>query len=354
DSVAFSRRAAGLRPTREFDGWQMQSLSEQWAVVAEAWFERHDASGRTWLKRLVLDAFGDPADGRVIALADVQRWLAWHRPRRPTGSDRAVTTMLEQAAWIGITGVDALSSFGPTVDVKALDALLPQRVDHVVIQADLTAIAPGPLTPEAAHDLGTIADVESRGGATVYRISPESLRRAHGLGWTVSDLVETLQQRSRTPLPQALGYLINDLSRLPAAGTATFRDPSMRHRSPARGAPASADEQTTPEDRLDLVLARDIVAVLRSEGAAGKPRQTDHAAPDLVFDSPLATLREAVETGEVLWVGYVDATGASTERLVKASAVDDGLLQAHDARSREEFTVPVHRVTAAHIIRSST
>ena len=343
-----------LRPTREFDGWQMQSLSEQWAVVAEAWFERHDASGRTWLKRLVLDAFGDPADGRVIALADVQRWLAWHRPRRPTGSDRAVTTMLEQAAWIGITGVDALSSFGPTVDVKALDALLPQRVDHVVIQADLTAIAPGPLTPEAAHDLGTIADVESRGGATVYRISPESLRRAHGLGWTVSDLVETLQQRSRTPLPQALGYLINDLSRLPAAGTATFRDPSMRHRSPARGAPASADEQTTPEDRLDLVLARDIVAVLRSEGAAGKPRQTDHAAPDLVFDSPLATLREAVETGEVLWVGYVDATGASTERLVKASAVDDGLLQAHDARSREEFTVPVHRVTAAHIIRSST
>ncbi len=340
-----------LRPTHEFDSWQTQPLAEQWAVVAHAWFERHDGSGRVWLKQLVLDAFGDPADGRVITPVDVQRWLAWHRPRRPTGSDRAVTTMLDQAAWIGITGRDALSSFGPTIDAKALDAFLPARVDHVVIQADLTAIAPGPLTPEAAHDLGTIADVESRGGATVYRISPESLRRAHGLGWTVPDLVETLRERSRTPLPQALEYLIHDLNRIPANTSSTFNDPTSRHRSPARGTPESADE-LSPEDRLDPELARDIVAVLRSEGAASKQRRTEHPAPDLVFDVPLATLREAVETGEVVWVGYVDPSGTSTERLVKATAVEEGLLVATDERSKEEFTVPVPRITAAHIIRS--
>ncbi len=342
-----------LLPTVAFDDWQRLSLAHQWAVVVDTWFNRHPDSGAPWLKRTVLEAFGDPGEGCVAERGDVIRWVDWHRPRRPARTDRAVTTMLDQSAWIGVTGLDAVASFAATIDADALDDLLPTRVGHVLVQADLTAIAPGPLSPDAAHDLGTLADIESRGGATVYRISPESLGRAYGLGWGVDEILATLRHRSRTPLPQALEYLVQDLDRrLPTrAETATARV----HRDPERGTPVTDADDATPEDRMSAALAAELVGALRRAGEPTRRVKTsDRDSTEHLFDSPLSTLREAVETGEVVWVGYVDPTGSSSERLVRARILDDGLLRAQDTRSDEEFSVAVHRITAAHIIRAGT
>ena len=71
-------------------------------------------------------------------------------------------------------------------------------------------------------------------------------------------------------------------------------------------------------------------------------------------DSPLETLREAVETGELVWVGYVDTRGAAGERLVYATAVEEGRLVARDSRTAERLGIPVHRITVAHIIRGGS
>ncbi len=342
-----------LLPTVAFDDWQRLSLAHQWAVVVDTWFNRHPDSGAPWLKRTVLEAFGDPAEGYVVERDGVIRWVDWHRPRRQARTDRAVTTMLDQAGWIGITGLGAVASFAATIDADALDQLFPTRVGHVLVQADLTAIAPGPLSPDAAHDLGTIADIESRGGATVYRISPESLGRAYGLGWGVDEILATLRSRSRTPLPQALEYLVQDLDRrLPAPTEAVT---ARVHRNPERGTPVSDDDDATAEDRMNAALAAELVAGLRRAGEPSRRvASPDRDSTEHLFDSPLATLREAVETGEVVWVGYVDPTGSSSERLVRARILDDGLLRARDTRSDEEFSVAVHRITAAHIIRAGT
>ncbi|MGH3448270.1 MAG: helicase-associated domain-containing protein, partial [Nocardioidaceae bacterium] len=215
-----------LIPTAQFDSWQSLELAEQWDDTAHAWTHHHAGSGSAAMKQLCLEAFGDPREGRVLSADDLHTWLAWQRPRRPAGTDKRATTMLEQASWLGITGLGALSSFGTSTDPGTLTTLLPERVGHVLVQADLTAVAPGPLTPDAARELGTLADVESRGGATVYRFSVESLRRAHDLGWTPEDILTTLQERSQTPLPQPLTYLIGDLDRprvrpRPSPGPAT-------------------------------------------------------------------------------------------------------------------------------------
>ncbi|MGH3470702.1 MAG: helicase-associated domain-containing protein, partial [Nocardioidaceae bacterium] len=176
-----------LQPTVAFDTWQRHSLADQWATVAAGWFDNHPPSGVQRLKRLCFEAYGDPAAGVVLSAIDLKTWLAWRSPMRAGSADRSAAVMLEQASWLGITGLGALSSFGLSRDVEALDRLLPARVGHIVVQADLTAVAPGPLTAEAARDLGALADVESRGGATVYRFSVASLRRAHSLGWSVDD-----------------------------------------------------------------------------------------------------------------------------------------------------------------------
>ena len=66
----------------------------------------------------------------------------------------------------------------------AMAAHLPAPVDHVLLQADLTAVAPGPLEGSLAQFMRLVADVESRGGATVYRFSAESLRRGLDAGWS--------------------------------------------------------------------------------------------------------------------------------------------------------------------------
>ena len=58
-----------------------------------------------------------------------------------------------------------------------------------------------------------VADVESRGGATVYRFSPESVRRALDAGWSSTQVLTALQDASRTPVPQPLEYLVGDIAR---------------------------------------------------------------------------------------------------------------------------------------------
>ncbi|HEX2290217.1 MAG TPA: helicase-associated domain-containing protein, partial [Pseudonocardiaceae bacterium] len=63
------------------------------------------------------------------------------------------------------------------------------------------------------RDIGLVADVESAGGATVYRVTEDTVRRAMDVGRSATDLHELFRTRSRTPVPQSLSYLIDDVAR---------------------------------------------------------------------------------------------------------------------------------------------
>ena len=148
--------------------------------------------------------------GRADALAAS---ASVRHPRSP----RSVPTVAETAL-LGVTGLDGVSTFGRVLvagddPAKTLDELLPAPVDHVLLQADLTAIAPGPLEQELARKLALVADVESRGGATVYRFAASSVRRAFDAGWSAAEVHEFVSSTSRTPVPQSLTYLVDDVSR---------------------------------------------------------------------------------------------------------------------------------------------
>ena len=105
----------------------------------------------------------------------------------------------------GVVALDALSDPGralltaPDRLVAALRATLPAPIDHVLLQADLTAVAPGPLEAGLARELDLAADVESAGGATVYRFSEPSIRRALDAGRSATDLHHLFATRSATP-----------------------------------------------------------------------------------------------------------------------------------------------------------
>ncbi|NLU70982.1 helicase C-terminal domain-containing protein [Streptomyces sp. HNM0574] len=101
----------------------------------------------------------------------------------------------------------------PDEAAARLAPLLPEPLDHVLLQADLTAVAPGPLKRPLADVLGTLADVESKGGATVYRFTPDSVRRALDAGRSAADVHAFLAAHSTTPVPQPLSYLVDDVAR---------------------------------------------------------------------------------------------------------------------------------------------
>jgi hypothetical protein len=355
--VAAAGSVEVLAPTAESEAWQELSLAGQWTALARAWRDALPASGPGWLKQQALEAFGDPAEGRVLTAADVRAWLLWQRPRQATAVERKTAVALQQAADLGLLGLGAVASFAPALDEAALDALLPSRTDEFVLQADLTAVAPGPLTAEAAAELNALADVESRGGATVYRFSPATLRRGFARGWDPDAILTTLSKRSRTPVPQPLAYLVRDLARagFSAAGTGAGPTTSVASMSGARGFPRALDPDISAVGGLDRPTALTIVAELRSAETnpdAGNDSIVRGAGQ--VAGLPIDTLREAAESGEAVWFSCVDSRGQASERVVKADSVDSGELRAHDTGSGDAVVVPMSRITAAHILRRST
>jgi hypothetical protein len=74
-------------------------------------------------------------------------------------------------------------------------------------------VVPGPLQRELADELGAVATVESAGAAMVYRVSEQSIRHALDTGRSADALHTFFERSSKTPVPQGLTYLINDVAR---------------------------------------------------------------------------------------------------------------------------------------------
>ncbi|AZP18655.1 DNA-binding protein [Streptomyces aquilus] len=297
---------------------------------------------------------------------------------------------------------------------RLLAPLLPEPLDHVLLQADLTAVAPGPLRRPLADMLGVLADVESKGGATVYRFTPGSVRRALDAGQSASDLHAFLTAHSRTPVPQPLAYLIDDvarkhghlrvgaasayvrcdddavlneiladkraaglrLRRLAPTVLASQADPSAlldglrsmgfapaaesaegdvliarahAHRTPPRTAPEPVpDGPPVPDATL---LAAAIRAIRAGDLASTTPRKQAPSAgptgelPRTSSAETLATMQAAVLTGEALWIGYVNAEGAASQRVIAPVRVEGGFVTAYDHTADEVRTYPLHRIT---------
>ncbi|MDC2959721.1 helicase C-terminal domain-containing protein [Streptomyces gilvifuscus] len=418
-----------------------------------------DRSAAPEVRHRVLTLLAGLPEGTAPSTESVLARLAWERPQRREDDLRArlARWTLSEAELLGITGRGALSAHGrallgaPAPTARAAESsgpgdklpvhhtpvvveplspaeqavasaaaarllapLLPEPLDHVLLQADLTAVAPGPLQRPLADMLGVLADVESKGGATVYRFTPGSVRRALDAGQTAADLHAFLTAHSRTPVPQPLAYLIDDvarkhghlrvgaasayvrcdddallneimadkraaalrLRRLAPTVLATQADPAAlleglramgfapaaesaegdvlitradAHRTPPRTPPEPVPDGPPAPDAT--LLAAAIRAIRAGDLAATTPRKPT-AAPLAGGDLPrtssaetLATMQAAVLTGEALWIGYVNAEGSASQRVIAPIRVEGGFVTAYDHTADEVRTYPLHRVT---------
>src|SRR5580693_6209166 len=133
-----------------------------------------------------------------------------------------VGDLLAEGHAFGLVGRGAISTPGralldeaidPATVVEAMTRALPRPIDHFLVQADLTVVAPGPLERDLAEQLAAVATVESAGAAIVYRISEQSIRHALDIGKTRDWMHALFARHSKTPVPQGLTYLIDDVAR---------------------------------------------------------------------------------------------------------------------------------------------
>ncbi|MFF3289301.1 helicase-associated domain-containing protein [Streptomyces sp. NPDC003023] len=450
-------------PTPAYDEWLELPPAERWGDLAAAWLTAtrtpglvgsQDAKGRT------LAALGPDLDraaavevrGRVLRLAadlphgaapsheSLLSRLRWERPLRGDAAGpatdlraRLATWTLSEAELLGVTGRGALSSHGRALlgedpadgvafgdrrarAVKALAPLLPEPLDHVLLQADLTAVAPGPLERPLAETLAVLADVESKGGATVYRFTPGSVRRALDAGKAAADLHAFLATHSRTPVPQPLSYLIDDVARrhghlrigaasayvrcdddavlgeiladkrsqglglrrlaptvlaaqadpgtllegLRAMGYAPAAESAQgdvlitrahARRTPPRAAPAPVPEGPPVPDgtllgaAVKAIRAGDMAATVVRKPADEHGRRPAGGLPRTTSAETLATVQAAALTGSAVWIGYVNAEGAASQRVIAPVRVEGGFVTAYDHTADEVRTYPLHRIT---------
>jgi hypothetical protein len=231
-------------PTPEFDTWRRRDPASRWTDLVLAWLamtrQPSLVSQRGERDRLITVLGPDAERGTIPALrsqvlatltalapgsaptgrVQVLDRLSWQAPRRAAGQRPLAAAVLAEADLLGVTAAGGLTGYSRTllggsraVAEQVLSGALPLAVDHFLVQPDLTVVVPGPPTPDLAAELSLIADLESTGGASVYRVTESSLRRALDAGRTGSAIATMIAQRSLTPVPQSLSYLIEDLAR---------------------------------------------------------------------------------------------------------------------------------------------
>lgn len=234
-------------PTPLFDDWLSAPPLDRWLMVVRAWqyssipvsrvvfgtrASKTDAPlspswysdiDEVWRRVRVVEALASVEDEGVPDIDDVGKRAYWHGPGRWASVGDAggyADELVSELAILGLLRDGALTPlaraalFGSEDDIaEAAAAVFPTVVDTFTIQGDGTAIAPAELDGAVASGLAMIGELSSSGAATVYRITEVSLRRAFDLGQTAASIVAFLTKHARPSVPQALGYLIEDVAR---------------------------------------------------------------------------------------------------------------------------------------------
>ncbi|WP_256841094.1 helicase-associated domain-containing protein [Ornithinimicrobium cryptoxanthini] len=420
-------------PTGESDDWAELTAGERWAALATAWHGMAagpsvvgspDGTGKVnALSTQTSWPFGRQRRHDVLAalatlpagsspttdfLVDLLRWR--HPIRMSRSTDPGIDVVLREADWAGLTGRGALATAAHgilTGDVAAagqrMDSHIPEAVEHVLVQADLTAVAPGRLDGPARSVMRLLGQVESRGGATVHRITESGIRRALDLGWSADRVLSEVSAVSRTGVPQPLDYLVRDVARRHGVARVGSVGSYVRSDDPALLDRVLADRtlgmlqlrRIAPTVLVSPVPAGTVLDVLRErqygpvpegeDGGLTMVSLQDHRATrrpvaptrvrtvdaetaarivatmvsgessrpaggnglpaptDPVVTSSL--LREAAAERLPVWIGYADEVGGIQRLLLRPTAVEQGRVRGTVADQDTPRSFLLHRIS---------
>ncbi|MGG5173809.1 helicase-associated domain-containing protein [Pseudarthrobacter sp. J1763] len=360
----------------------------------------------------------DPATAPVIDAAAILERSQFSQPRLSRRFSKLVPGILEEAAALGLMGSGALTPLGAAVAsgqadaaADAVDTLsehLPAPVEHILLQGDMTAVAPGYLTPQLSERLRQMTDPEGQGPASTYRFSTESIRRALDAGDDAASLLEFLAQHSATDIPQPLRYLIEDTasrhgqlrighhssiisSNDEQALTQLMNEPRLQHLGLSRLAPtvitstaaprvlaASLREMglsptldpeptaaarnrpfqtsasrmpsyTAPSGVPDTADVEAQVALLRGH-RLHSPANTPPSAAAMAPELSLEILHQAIRLKVMVSMNIVDSTGNSRVEILLPVSISGGRVRVFDPAKETERVLSIHRVVDVELL----
>lgn len=291
-----------VAPTPRAYSFLEQSLAEQVSYLLSMWVSSDAAAWRVEgdvrifdeamfegdfvaLRRPILLAYCRSAEGCALSEEEFYQGLLYVDPwaERCAEDAEAIAEIRAEAVWMGVLAETAEGRVAATRSLRILcaetlakeaelvcmprpvpapfnvrgqldqellehvESIVPATVDKIIPQADMTILAPGPLPPAMQKELSLLAQIESPGMASVWRISPESIRRGLESGRTGAEILHWFEENSMGELPQALSYLIKDQAR--AFGV-------------LRGGPAGcyvrADDEATIAEIMGLPEAKEL------------------------------------------------------------------------------------------------
>jgi hypothetical protein len=424
-------------PTAAADRFTSLSPAERWHLLAGTWLE---LPGRPALigsrgpdakpygalsdslystaapldRRLLLGMLAELPAGAGVDAPQASAALIWRRPRWARRLQPGpVGDLLAESHALGLVGRGAISAparalldealeanADPAAAIDAMTRALPEPIDHFLLQADLTVVVPGPLQRDLAEQLASVATVESAGAAMVYRISEQSIRHALDIGKTRDWMHALFAKHSKTPVPQGLTYLIDDVARrhgqLRIGMTASFvrcEDPALLAQAVAATGEGLQLRALAPTVAVSPAPIAEVLAALRAAGFAPaaedssgaivdfRPRGARVPAPQYrrpyrpmprpsgenlhavvavlrkmtaapfgnVRVDPAVTmslLQRAIRDEDTLVIGYLDAAGVATQRVVSPIAIRGGQLVGFDSASGRPRDFAIHRITS--------
>jgi hypothetical protein len=423
-------------PTAAADRFVEASPADRWYLVATTWLDLAarpaligtrgpDAKPYAALsdslystaapldRRLLLGMLAKLPPGAGVDKTTASAALIWRRPRWAKRLQPApVADLLEEAHLLGLVGRGAISTPGRALvdgglkdgDADVVDAMahaLPAPIDHFLVQADLTVVVPGPLERYLTEELAAVATVESAGTAMVYRVSEPSIRHALDIGKTADALHSLFDKHSKTPVPQGLTYLIDDVARrhgqLRVGMAASFvrcEDPTLLAQAVASAkAQALGLRVLAPTVAISQAPISEVLAALQDAGFAPAAEDSTGTIVDIrtrgarvpapqrrrphrpiprpsgeslgavvavlrkVTTAPFGSVRvdpavamsllqRAARRQDTVVIGYVDAAGVATQRVVSPITVAGGQLVAFDSASSRAREFAIHRITS--------
>lgn len=389
-----------LAATKDALTWLDATLSDQWAILLAGWAA---SPWRTDLDEKLLSPAMHSPDARNARLTVLRHngdphSLFFHAPLAASQlAPTFIATVVEEARFVGALDATPAAS-SPLMalldggDIAAATrVLVPPPVDTLIAQADLTVLAPGPLEPEMGAFLENIAELESPGVASVWRITDASVRRGLDSGLTAEEIHAWLDSHVLGEVPQGITFLVDDIARthgsIRAGATASYihsADPSLittaaeklggllRPLAPTvavsqlplpklMDALRKAGLQPTAEDETgaQLNMAPEPALVPATPSHLPRPTSVTAEQADQIIarlrsgEAPeessssgtLETLRAAARGKRQVTLGYVDKNGRGQTLTALPLSVSAGQVDVHVAATDSVVRIALPRIT---------
>ncbi|MEY3934023.1 MAG: hypothetical protein RLZZ606_622 [Actinomycetota bacterium] len=185
----------------QYQSWLTSSPQDRWQLIANTW----------------VYLVGETATSELAKASNLKEAFQETFPLARDGVLSHITRLISLAELIGLTSSNQMSSWcRPLLEENAKEAVsklvenLPATQNRIIIQADLTIIAVGPLPTDKELELRRFVETERIGVASTYRINTLSVTYGLETGLSEKEIRALLTELSGTSLPQPVDYLIRE------------------------------------------------------------------------------------------------------------------------------------------------